>query len=410
MLRLAHHPVNLKIPPASLAPDLVAYLHTQITPDAIVTILKMFSFRFVLLLILLFSAGSSAAVDLNRTFTLLREGEQLSAATAADLESKVAKKPSDLENRLRLLSYYAGQQGADDVQKIRASRAAHVLWIIRNEPKAAVFDISTRVYAIQSSGGPLADAPQFQAAKEAWESQIAAQPRDNEIKRNAATFAEIGDPAKAESLLKSTGDDRWLGQVYAKAILGIVASDYRTSDPVLTSEDRRNSEFARHAREELEKSMNAAMLGGTGFTLCRDGGMLYADGKLDWDYTPLAKKLLNTAEQINPANMDVFSVVAELPKRGERPPITLRIGGAQLEKSVKKRVDPIRPPGAPPGREPVRLNLLIGLEGSVARAVAIGGPPALRDAAVAALKQWIFSPTSISGKAVYVISTIDLLF
>jgi hypothetical protein len=152
-------------------------------------------------------------------------------------------------------------------------------------------------------------------------------------------------------------------KVYAKAILGIVASDYRTSDPVLTSDEKRNSDFSRHALSELESSNSAAMLGGAGFTLCRDGGMLYADGKLDWDYTPLAKKLLAKAEQIDPSNKDAFSVVPDLPKRGERPPVTIRLGGAQLEKNLKKRTDPIRPPGAPPTRTPVRLNVLVGLDG-----------------------------------------------
>jgi hypothetical protein len=370
----------------------------------------MFSFRARWAFLIVFLTNAYAAVDVSRTFVLLRDGEQLSASAAAELESKVGKKPNDLENRLRLLSYYAGQQGSRDVEPIRVARARHVMWLIRNEPKAAVFDVATRVYAIQPTGGALADPAGFQATKEAWQRQLSEHPRDNELKRNAATFLDIHEPTLVEALLKSTGDDRWLGQVYAKSILGIVASDYKTSDPVSASDERRNSEFARHAQAELENSNNAALLGGAGFTLNRDGGFLYADGKLDWDYVPLAKRLLEKAERIDPANKDAFSVLPELPKRGERLPVTIRLGGAQLEKSLKKRVDPIHPSGVPSANAPVRLNVLVGLDGTVMRAVAVEGPVALRDAATVAVKQWVFSPTSINGKPVYILSVLDLLF
>lgn len=308
------------------------------------------------------------------------------------------------------MSYYAGQQASSDVERIRAARIRHALWIIRNEPKAVIFEVGTRVYAVQPVGGPLADPQEAQTAKEAWASQLAAHPRDVSIRQNAATALDLSDPAMVEGLLKSLGNQRWLGQHYAKAILGIVATDYRTSDPALATEERRNSEFARHAREVLENSTNAAMLGGAAFTLCRDGGMLYSDGKLDWDYTPLAKKILSTAERVAPSNQDVFSVVPELPKRGERPPVTVRLGGAQLEKSARKRVAPARPSGATSGQVAVKLNILVGLNGSVVRAIAIEGPPDLHAPAVAAIKQWSFAPTMIGGKPVYVLSSLALAF
>lgn len=346
-----------------------------------------------------------AAVDVGRTFTLLREGEKLSAAAAAELESEVAKKPSDLENRLRLLSYYAGQ-GAS----VRDARARHVLWLIQNEPKAAVFMVATRVYAIQPTGGPLADPAGFQAVREAWRQQIAKYPNDAKIKRNAVDFLDVHDPEAAEALLQSTGDARWLGQIYANAILGVDATEYRTSEPASTSDEKRNSTFAKHALAELERSNNSVMLGGAGFTLCRDGGFLYADGKLDWDYTPLAKKLLAKAEHLDPSNADAFSVVPELPKRGERPAVTVRAGGDQIAHNLKKRVLAVVPPGVRTHGAVVRVNVLIGLDGTVVRTAAVSGPSELHNAAAAAVKQWTFSPTTMNGKQVYVLSAIDLKF
>ncbi len=350
--------------------------------------------------------AEAAAVDATGTFALLKEGEQLSAGEAADLEGKVSRKPGDLEDRLRLLSFYARRQDGPDMQAIRTARGSHILWLIRHEPKAAIFSVATRVYALQPAGGPLADAAQFETAKEAWQSQISSHPKDIEIKRNAATFFEITKPELAAQLLKQTGDNRWLGQVYAKAILGIVASDYASSDPILANEDRRNSPFSLQARKQLEDSNDAAMLGGAGFTLCRDGGILYADGKLDWDYTPLARSLLARAEQIDPSNKDAFSVVPVLPQRGERPPVTVRVGASQSAKNLIKRTDPVYPRDAT--WAPVHLNVLIGLDGSVLRAVPVSGPDQLRRPAADAVKQWVYAPTSINGKPVYVLTAADL--
>jgi hypothetical protein len=129
-----------------------------------------------------------AAVDLNRTLALLREGERLTPAAAQELERKLAKKAGDLENRLRLLAHYAGPRGGEDLAAIRAARSAHALWLIENEPKAAVFNYATRVYALQPEGGPLADPAAFAAAKAAWEKQLTAHPGDADLKRNAATY------------------------------------------------------------------------------------------------------------------------------------------------------------------------------------------------------------------------------
>jgi len=158
---------------------------------------------------ILFLATSYATTDVTQTFMLLREGAQLSASAVAELENKINKKPNDLENRVRLLSYYAGQQNHSDLDLIRKMRAKHVIWLIGNEPKDALFDVATRIYAIQPVGGPLADPAGFQKAKEAWQNQLSAHPKDIQLKPNAATFLEIHDPTLAESILKSIGEDRW---------------------------------------------------------------------------------------------------------------------------------------------------------------------------------------------------------
>ena len=356
------------------------------------------------------AAIPASAAGLDRTFKLIKEGEQLTAAAAADLEAKVAKRPRDLESRLRLLSYYAGPQDSPEVEAIRAARLRHSLWIIENEPKAAVFNIGTRIYAVQPVGDALADPAGWQSAKAAWESQLARRPKDMELKKNAASYVGIHDFAFTERQLKEAGEFRWLGQLYAKSILGISAYAYRSSDPAQASDALRSSEHARYALAELERSANAALLGGAGFTLCRDGGILYADGKLDWDYTPLAERLLAEAARLDPLNDDAFSEVPVLPRRGERYPMKVRLGGTVAAANLRRQVLPVIPKGTPPADEPVRLKILIGLDGTIIRAVPVSGPALYREPAVRAVKQWVYQPVTVNGKPTFVLTSVDLIF
>lgn len=73
-------------------------------------------------------------------------------------------------------------------------------------------------------------------------------------------------------------------------------------------------------------------------------------------------------------------------------------------------MDPIRPPVVASTGGPVKVNVLVGLNGAVLRAVAVEGPVALRAGARAAVRQWVYSPTLLNGKPVYVLSSISLTF
>ena len=336
----------------------------------------------------------------------------MSPASAADVEAKLTRKPNDLENRLRLLAFYANQRVGDAPESVRSARLRHITWLVEREPKAAVFSLATGVYTLQSVGGPLADPAGFQAVEQIWLSQIRAHPGDKDIKRNAATFVEIQDPEMAEKLVTASDNSRWLGQVYAKAILGIVASDYVSNEPILVDESRRNSPFAKHALIQLESSQNAAMLGGAAFSLCRDGGILYADEKLSFDYTPLAKQVLAKAASIDPGNNDVFIVVPELPKKGERPVPVLRVGAANAQKMLITHAAPSYPPQARADgvQGIVTATVLIGPDGHVVRIMPVSGPNELRAAAISAIQQWTYSPTIFKGRAVYGVTQVSVQF
>lgn len=376
-----------------------------------VIFLWMLFLRAAVLLGFVAIANMAAAAD--RTFMLLEDGQHLSPADAAALQAKVARKSNDLDDRIRLLSFYAYQPPAgNEESSIRASRLQLISWIVERQPRAMLFNLATRVYAVQTTGGPLADPAGFQSVEKLWQSQIASHPDDLQIKRNAATFTELQDPEFAEKLVLQTGDRRWLGQVYAKAVLGIVASDYTSSDPALADEGRRNSPFAQQALKRLEASNDPLLLGGAAFTLCRDGGILYSEDKLNFDYTPLAKRLLAKAASLDPVNNDVFSVVPELPLKGQRPPVTVRLGGQAAGRNLLSHVQPDYPAQAKLNgvQGTVTLLILIGLDGHVLKVAAKDGPDPLRSAAIDAVKQWTYSPTRLNGKPVYVLTTAAVNF
>lgn len=355
---------------------------------------------------------ASVPVDVPRTFALLKEGEQLTSERAADLEARIVHKPGDEEDRIRLLSFYAHQQGTEATQSIRAARLRHISWLAERDPKAAIFDVATGVYTLQEVGGPLADPTGFQSVRDIWQSQIKAHPNDLVIKRNAVSFLQIQDPELAATLLLETGDSRWRGQVYAKAVLGIVAVDYISGEPVLVDDARRSSPFGIRASETLENSKDPVLLGGAVFTLCRDGGILYAAGKLSGDYISTADRLLAKTQAMDPNNSDVFSAIPELPNPGEPPPEVVRLGAPAARAKLLSQVDPTYPPQAQADlvEGVVRLNVLIGLDGRVLKVSPVSGPDPLRSAAANAVKQWIYSPTRLKGRAVYVFTVIDVRF
>jgi protein TonB len=58
----------------------------------------------------------------------------------------------------------------------------------------------------------------------------------------------------------------------------------------------------------------------------------------------------------------------------------------------------------------VQLSATIGTDGSVQSVSVLSGPPELVDAAVDAVKQWVYQPTMLNGNPVQVTTTIDINF
>ena len=96
------------------------------------------------------------------------------------------------------------------------------------------------------------------------------------------------------------------------------------------------------------------------------------------------------------------------PARGE----PLKAGGKVQEAKLLKRVIPTYPPLARQARVSGTVQLLgiIGKNGTVQNLRVLSGHPLLIDAAVSAVRQWIYRPTLLNGDPVEVICPIDVHF
>ena len=90
----------------------------------------------------------------------------------------------------------------------------------------------------------------------------------------------------------------------------------------------------------------------------------------------------------------------------------VRIGGIVQEAKLIKRVIPPYPPLAKQTRVQgtVRLQGIIAKDGTIQQLQVLSGHPLLVQAAVDAVRQWVYAPTQLNGRAVEVICPIDVNF
>ena len=94
------------------------------------------------------------------------------------------------------------------------------------------------------------------------------------------------------------------------------------------------------------------------------------------------------------------------------PPTSLRV---QSDVQASKLIHQVKPPYPPLALQTrtqgvVRLQAIIARDGSIQQLKVIMGHPLLVQAAVDAVKQWRYSPTTLSGQPVEVVTQIDVNF
>src|SRR5262249_5178106 len=151
---------------------------------------------------------------------------------------------------------------------------------------------------------------------------------------------------RAECLLKDAGGQDALGRLYGESVLGITGYAYRSSDPNGSDAALRSSRFAQRAMELLQAAGEPEMVVAAATSGLGGGASLWAEGKLDWDYTPLGNALLQKALRSSPHNFRLKTLPTRLPQRGERPPATITIGGNVLQTKLIAQPKPAYPAAA----------------------------------------------------------------
>jgi protein TonB len=96
------------------------------------------------------------------------------------------------------------------------------------------------------------------------------------------------------------------------------------------------------------------------------------------------------------------------PQGGDRP--LVRVNTGTLADRAIKKIDPILPPEAKEVRGEVLIEVSVDEQGNVASVEGVTGDRALVEAAIAAVRQWKFNPTKLSGKPVRVIGRLRFKF
>jgi periplasmic protein TonB len=102
------------------------------------------------------------------------------------------------------------------------------------------------------------------------------------------------------------------------------------------------------------------------------------------------------------------------PVKVEKPvtPQRIRVGGNVQQAKLIRQPKPIYPPLAKQARISgvVRLNAIIGKDGTIQNLTVASGHPLLVPAAMEAVKQWVYQPTLLNGEPVEVVTQIDVNF
>lgn len=158
---------------------------------------------------MLTSSGFSPTAGAQDSFYLLQAGRKLSQEAAAALERLLADEPEHQDLRAQLIGYYSG---FDRRTEAKERRIEHVMWLIRNQPRAQVL---ARPEADIFRG---LEADAQREASSAWSKHIESAPEDLDVLRNAADFYKQSDRKLAIELLERAqridgSDPKWASEL-----------------------------------------------------------------------------------------------------------------------------------------------------------------------------------------------------
>ncbi len=104
--------------------------------------------------------------------------------------------------------------------------------------------------------------------------------------------------------------------------------------------------------------------------------------------------------------------VVKSPQGKPKPQAPVRVGGDVQASKIQNQARPVYPPLAKAARISgiVKLQAVIGRDGTIRNLQVVSGHPLLVAAALSAVQQWTYSPTLLNGEPVEVITQIEVHF
>jgi TonB family protein len=315
---------------------------------------------------------------------------QTTSITAEELELRLRSDPNDLEARTRLITYYSlPLRDEDEAPLKKAGRSRHILWLIEHLPGTSLLG-EHRLCTFNREAGLLHDIDAYEKGKQLWTEQLRKFPGHLIVMEHAVNYLEINDPEEAERIIlemiqKDHKYESRLGELYALAILGVTAVDYRTGKPTQSDAQAAHSAFALRAFETVKVSSTPALLAAVREIVTASDPHIWVGGG-------------------PPPDLEAVM--------GAAPPQRIRVGGNVMQAKLIRQPRPIYPPEAIQARISgvVRLNVIIGKDGTIINLSLASGHPLLVPAAEKAVKQWVYEPTRLKGMPVEVVTQIDVNF
>jgi TonB family protein len=131
-----------------------------------------------------------------------------------------------------------------------------------------------------------------------------------------------------------------------------------------------------------------------------------ADGTMALSFLLISLPGARTAPMLSPGGSSAPAAFADTP--GQR----IKVGGNVQAMMIVSKAAPVYPELAKSARVSgvVRLAVLIAKNGTIQEIHSLDGPALLIQAAMDAVKQWVYKPTFLNGEPVAVESTIDVNF
>jgi TonB family protein len=338
---------------------------------------------------------------------------------AAAMEQQLAANPEDEATRSRLLHYY-WQNNMHD------RRIPLVLWLIDHHPESTLHSWEfASIFSREPGGG---NTGIFQDARSRWLAQVNLHPDDARVLGNAARALDDSVP-EAIGLLKRAQklDPKRRTEPLARLYSVLLVWSTETGT---TRSNLKDARIAAQVRSELQNSNDIALVGPVARHVVEQAASQTLVGYGSWDFTALrtvAAELVTHAQALEPLNRDwadlmegvkgfptvsVQPPVAPVPQSASLAPQLVRIGAGVAASMLRESSTPIYPPEAKAAGVVgvVKLQVRIGRDGHVIETTLLSGHPLLVPAAMDAVKHYVYKPLTIEGKAVDVMTTVEVAF